>query len=118
MKKFLASALTLMVVFAISLSFTSSANGEEGLNGKEIFEAKKCNQCHAVESEGIEAKIKNKYPDLSKLSDNHDAETLKKYLLKEEKINNKNHLMKFNGSDEELDAVVNWIVGLHEASAE
>lgn len=112
MKKLTASVLSLIVVFVIALSFTNTAQGEEGLNGKEVFEAKKCMQCHAVEAAGIEAKIKDKYPDLSTLSGDYDAELLKKYLLKEEKINDKNHLMKFNGSDEELDAVVNWLLSL------
>jgi cytochrome c5 len=112
MKKLTASVLSLIVVFVIALSFTNTAQGEEALNGKDVFLDKKCQQCHSVESEGIEAKIKNKYPDLSTIEGDVDAETLKKYLLKEEKLNGKNHLMKFNGSDEELDAVVNWMLSL------
>lgn len=116
MKKLTASILSLIVVFAITLSFTNTAQGEEGLDGKEVYEAKKCQQCHAVESEGIEAKIPNKYPDLSTMTGDYDADLLKAYLLKEEKINNKNHLMKFNGSDEELDAVVNWLIHLNESA--
>lgn len=116
MKKLTASVLSLIVVFVISLSITNTAQGEEGLNGKDVYLDKKCQQCHAIESEGIEAKIKDKYPDLSTMTDGVDAELLKKYLLKEEKINGKNHLMKFNGSDEELDAVVNWLLSLGESA--
>lgn len=112
MKKVLLGLLSLIIVFGFT--FTAEVQSEEAETGKDVFVAKKCNQCHAVEACEIEAKIKNKYPDLSSLSGDYDAEFLKKYLLKEEKINNKNHLMKFSGSDDELTAIVDWIIKVNE----
>ena len=115
------SAMFLSVAVVFSLAFVmnyNTAQSEEGIDAKEVYTDQRCNNCHAIESEGIEAKMGDKYPDLSKLTGDYDAETLKKYLNKETKINKKNHLMKFGGSDEELDAIVAWLLELHEANSE
>lgn len=79
-------------------------------SGKDIFTDSKCNTCHSVTSQGIASKQADKYPDLSKIGEKKIAvETLKKYLLKEEKINDKNHAVKFKGTDEDLTILVNWL---------
>jgi len=85
---------------------------EKKLDGKEIFLTKKCEACHAVEKAGIEAKMKiTKAPDLSKVDfKDKSADFLKKYLMKEEVINDKKHAIKFNGSEEELIALIDWIL--------
>ncbi|MCW8810441.1 MAG: hypothetical protein OQJ93_01015 [Ignavibacteriaceae bacterium] len=38
-----------------------------------------------------------------------NADLIKSYLLKELKINEKEHKLKFKGTDEELNALVNWL---------
>jgi cytochrome c5 len=106
-----------MIAFLMA-SFINMSQAEEELDAKKIFEDNKCNLCHSIEVEGIEAKKKSdKYPDLSKMSADHDAELLAKYLHKDEKINDKKHPMPFKGSDEEMTALITWMKELHAANA-
>lgn len=100
----------LTIIFIIGFG---SVQSEEAASGKKIFTEQRCNQCHAIESEGIEAKIPDKYPDLSSLKGDYTAGQLKGFLMKEEKINNKKHLMKFGGTDAELDALVKWLLKIN-----
>ena len=105
-------SLTALLIFAFVVSFGTVQSGEE-LKGKEIFQDKMCDQCHSVDSENIIADISGKYPDLSSLKKEYTSENLKGFLMKEEKINNKKHLMKFGGSDEELDALLKWLIKIN-----
>lgn len=108
--------ISLSIIAALFAAFISISTAEEGFDGKAAFEANKCNLCHSIESQGIEAKKKSdKYPDLSKLSADHSAELLTKYLKKEETINDKKHPMPFKGSDEDLAKLVDWFLTLHSA---
>lgn len=97
----------IVVLFAFAFSFSQ----ETGLDGKQIFLDNKCNACHTVTSMEITSK-KTDAIDLSDAGSGVDANLLKTYLLKESKINDKEHKMKFKGSEAELDGLVNWLFTL------
>lgn len=84
-------------------------------DGKAVFMDKKCNKCHSVSSAAIEKTSKLKGPDLTTEAIKGDAKLLKSYLKKEEMINAKKHGTAFTGSDEELDAVIAWVLQQNKA---
>lgn len=91
---------------------TAAQEGGE-LDGQQIFETSNCNLCHAVSTAGIEAKStseKMKGPDLVDLDERHEAGTLVEYLRKDAEIDGEEHRVAFKGSDEELGALVSWLM--------
>jgi mono/diheme cytochrome c family protein len=108
MKKLLSLALALVLGFS-ALSLYSN---ETDAQGKQIFEANKCNNCHALQAAGIEMKMKtSKAPDLSKLSDEITSkDVLVSYLKKEAELNGKKHMAAFKGTDEELSVLADWLM--------
>ena len=69
---------TTVAAFFLALSSVCIAPAllAEGSDGKGVFEAQKCNLCHAVSSAGIEAKTKSeklKGPDLVNLAKDFEA---------------------------------------------
>ncbi len=101
---------TIVVFFAFL--FTSLITAEEK-SGKDIFVNGKCNACHAIKSQGIESKMADKYPDLSNVGNkNIEADVIKKFLNKETDLNGKKHAVKFKGSEEELNILVDWLLTL------
>jgi cytochrome c peroxidase len=102
----------LAFVFAIVLlfGFAYSINPEEG-DGKKLFIEKKCNTCHSVEVAEIEGKKKDPV-DLSTTGDNYNSEFLAKFLVKNEKINDKEHKTTLKGTEEEKKAIAEWLSSL------
>jgi cytochrome c551/c552 len=84
-------------------------------DGKAVFVDKKCNKCHSVSSASIEKTSKLKGPDLTTEAIKGDAKTLKSYLKKEDMINGKKHGTAFTGTDDELDAVITWVLQQNKA---
>ncbi|MCB1049206.1 MAG: c-type cytochrome [Acidobacteria bacterium] len=96
-------------------------NAPFAVDGKAVFTDKKCNKCHTIESQSIPLLPKDddddddddKEPkDLSKVGAEVDAATIKQFLQRSIELNEKKHKKKFSGSDEELDAVANWLASL------
>lgn len=86
-----------------------------GDTGKEAFLTAKCNKCHSVASHDIEATItseKMKGPDLDGVAAKHDKEWMTKYVKKEEQLDGKSHKNTFKGTDEELQAIIDWLGSL------
>jgi hypothetical protein len=89
----------------------------KGKDGKALFLEFKCNGCHAVQAAGIEAKKiageepdpKEKPPDLSNVGAKKDAAWMRKYLLKQEKLEGKLHKKKFRGTPEQLATLSDWL---------
>ena len=105
--------LTLGVAGLLSTGIYTSA---EEVTGKDLFVNNKCNTCHAIKTQEIESKQAGKYPDLSNVgSKEFTAEFLHKYLMKEEKINNKQHPIKFKGEMAELETMVSWLLTLKDS---
>lgn len=83
------------------------------LDGKQIFEASRCGTCHSVPTAEIEATTKSekmKGPDLVDLAEEHEAGTIVDYLRKDATIDDEEHRIAFKGSDEELGALVSWLM--------
>lgn len=97
----------IVALFAFAFSF--SQEGET--DGQQIFTDSKCTKCHSIESLELSSK-KDDAVDLSNVGSQRNAEFLTKYLVKEEKLNEKKHKTKFKGSEEELNTLVNWLVTL------
>jgi mono/diheme cytochrome c family protein len=98
--------LVVVVLAAFSIGPSASA-----VDGKEIFLAQKCNMCHSVSTAGIERTTKSEKmaaKDLINLD--KDAAALTKYIKKETDLDGKKHGKAWTGTDEELGAVVTWIL--------
>ena len=112
MKK--AGAVLSLVVFVLAVGL-ASVGQVEAADGKALFESKKCNLCHSIESQGITKKSeKMKGAELSDAGNMvESADALKKFLTQETMgKDGKKHQKKWSGTDEELDAIVTWVMSL------
>ncbi len=100
--------ISLTAAFAVLASMAAAADG------KALFLEKKCNQCHTVDSQSIaKTSEKMKGVDLSNASALIESKDWAKSFLKREvKKDDKNHQREFKGTDEELDAIVSWLMTL------
>jgi len=101
----------IIALFAFAFSFSQ----DQDLNGKQIFVDSKCNNCHTVTSIEITSK-KDDAVDLSNAGSSGDGQLIKSYLLKEVKINDNDHKVKFNGSEAELNTLSEWLASLRTES--
>jgi CxxC motif-containing protein (DUF1111 family) len=97
----------IVALFAFAFSFSQ----DQDSNGKQIFMDSKCNNCHTVTSNEITSR-KDDAVDLSNVGSVGDAQLISNYLLKEAKINEKDHKIKFKGSEAELNALSDWLSSL------
>lgn len=107
------------LLFSISLVLIAQEQPNADNKNFDVEKAKtkyveaKCNTCHSVSAYGIEKKNKsanNKAPDFSEIKVEYDKEFLKKYLNKEEQINNKKHPVAFKGTDEDVELIIGLIL--------
>jgi hypothetical protein len=98
-----------MIVAMFAFAFSYSQSDEPV--GQKIFVENNCGKCHSVESLQIVSTGK-KPVDLSNVGNKFNAEFLNKYLVKEEKVNDKNHPLNFKGNTEELNSLVEWLTQL------
>ena len=99
------------------LGATAQIGAQEAAEGRKVFDQEKCGLCHAVASIGVEAKVKSdkmKGPDLGGY-ETEDKIFLFAYLRQEEKMDNKKHRRAAKSSDEELQALVDWLASLEAA---
>ena len=115
--RIIGAAVIITLAVSVAIPGTTGANpfasqeGSGGMDGQEVFIATKCNMCHSVSTVGIEAKVKSekmKGPDLVNVSE--DAATLAPYLKGEAELNGAKHKKAFKGSDEELQAIIGWVL--------
>lgn len=107
-------AVLICSVFVASFILNAQESTKDK-DGKTVFLEAKCNTCHSISSFEIEAKNKsanNKAPDLSKIEIKYEKDFLKKYLHKEESINDKKHPVVFKGTDDELGILLDFILSL------
>jgi hypothetical protein len=101
--------LTLGAMLVLGFSFSSFDDPE----GQKILIENKCDKCHSVSTVGIEAeKTTGKMAggDLVNLADSYEADWIIKYVKKEADLDGKKHMKGFKGSDEELQALVDWLL--------
>jgi len=83
-------------------------------DGPGLLESQKCLRCHEVQSLGIETtsdKEPEKIHDLSKAGANFaSGDEIKAFMLRESEHNGKKHKSKFKGTDEELQALIDWLL--------
>lgn len=107
-----------VLVIAALATVAVTASAVEGAEpaGHQAFLDQRCNMCHAVSTAGIEAKTsseKMKGPDLVDLAKHEtlgDKATLAKYIKQEAKVDGEEHKKGFKGTDEELQALVDWLL--------
>jgi len=103
------------VLTVLAMGLASNALGaDEVPAGQTAFLENKCNTCHSVDSAEIAKKSeKMKGSDLSNAgAEVKSAEWLKGFLLKKEELNDKKHKKTWKGTDEQLDAIVKWVMSL------
>jgi cytochrome c len=116
MKKIKIAGIVVLAFVFLAIGRNSFAQDTPKVDGKQIFQDKKCIACHSVDAAGIEKKNPNsKAPDLSTIGSKYDAAFLMKFLSKEETINDKKHGMAFKGTDEEFKALADWLASLKPA---
>lgn len=100
---------SLLTCSFVLIGFALAQNNSE----KTIFVNQKCNLCHSLSTQGIEAKTMSerlKGPDLVNLASKHKSKWISRYLKKKVKMNGKLHKTSFKGTDEELQALVDWLL--------
>ncbi|MDA8019003.1 MAG: cytochrome c [Thermoanaerobaculia bacterium] len=113
MRAFALSVVVLATLFALGsvLGPAQRASAQQTVDGKAVFVAEKCGLCHGVQAAGIQAKTtseKLKGPDLS----GYEAEEgfdVRSYLRKESEKDGAAHRREFKGTDEELQALLDWL---------
>jgi mono/diheme cytochrome c family protein len=106
-----AVAVLLLLFTAPVITVAAAQTAPETSQGQQIFLAQNCNTCHPVPTAGIEAKVKSasmRGPDLVNLSE--DAPTLKSFVTQKAEMNGKKHKKAAKGTDEELDALIDWLL--------
>ncbi len=103
-----AQAVGALVAAAVLLA-PATASGQE-LDGQALFvETYKCNTCHAVAGADIQHKVeRTKGPDLSGYA-TEDFDGLASFLRKQEQREGEDHKKTYAGSDEELQAILDWL---------
>ena len=137
MKKLLiiALAVSVLCVLLAGLSFADEAKKGEAKKaaaakaatpaGQKVFTEAKCQMCHTVLSQGIgeppakdakeeaeDVEEDSGPPDLSAAGAGRTAEWLSLFMQKKETLNDKKHMKAFKGSDEDLTALVDWLLAL------
>ncbi|MBI5463790.1 MAG: c-type cytochrome [Ignavibacteriales bacterium] len=104
------------VVAILCLAVSFGAARQEKSDGKIVFVDKKCGGCHSVEAAGIVKKSastsKQGPPDLSTVGTSVDSAFIAKFLKKDTTLNGKKHLIRFNGSQEDFTALIQWLTSL------
>lgn len=108
----------LLFVFSIValFGFAFTIGQEKEPAGEKIFFQNNCTTCHSIDVLNIKSK-KKQAVDLSKAGDKLTKEFITKFLTKTEKLNNKEHKVSFNGSEQELNSLAKWLVSLKSNSA-
>ena len=109
----------LIVSIAILLSvvcfYVNAIAQEKPIDPIKMFTDKKCNSCHSINVIGIaKTNEKSRAPDLSNVYEK-GPDFLTKYLKKEAEINGKKHGIAWHGTEDELKAMVGWLMSIRPA---
>jgi cytochrome c551/c552 len=102
------------MLVAVLLGIASIGLAQEEPAGKALFLKNKCNTCHSVESQGIEALRDVKAaPDMSDAGNLiPDAAWAVKFVKREETKDGKKHRRPFKGSDKDVEQMIDWLMSL------
>ena len=101
---FLLFVFTIVALYGLTFSMAK----EKVPAGQKVFIDKKCGSCHSVESLDLTSKKKDAV-DLSATGDKLNADVIKTYVTKKEKLNDQLHKIAFKGTDEELAELAAWL---------
>jgi hypothetical protein len=102
----------LVALAGLALAASGPVLAQDPPAGRVLFEAQGCNLCHAVPAAGV-AKAGDPTvtgPDLVGLGDEHSRCGLKRWLRRTKMHDGLTHLQRFQGSDEDLDVLVRWLL--------
>lgn len=105
---------TLLLVLPALVLSVATALAQEAPTGPSIFQAQGCQACHAVPGASL-AKLGDDTlsgPDLQGLGEEYRARNLKRWLKRDKLHHGHTHLQRFQGTDEELKVLVDWLVTL------
>ena len=111
------TVLSAVAAMALAMALLSPATSvaAEDLDGQALFvTTHKCNMCHSVPAAEIESKTKSekmKGPDLGGKVE-VPIEKLAAFMRNEAEIDGKSHKKPFKGTDEELQAIIDWLGSL------
>lgn len=108
------------VITFLSLAGAALAEAAEGKAGKAEFLTHKCNLCHAVPAAEIDAKTKSqklKGPALGGAIE-VDFEVFAAYVRKQGELDGQRHKKEFKGTDEELQAILDWLAELEPVASQ
>ena len=104
--------------FALFLVFGFLASPVAADPGKKVYDDHNCNVCHSVDALDMkmagseEDDEKDDVSDLSNIGSKYDRRFLARYLVKQEKIDGKEHPTRFRGERDELAALATWLESL------
>jgi cytochrome c2 len=113
----------LTAAFLLPLLMATETARAADVPGKKIFVERKCNTCHALETEGIikakasdeaeeagEESSGDEPPDLSGVGRRFDAGQMDGWLRKKLAIDGDKHPKRFAGGDEERKVLIEWLL--------
>jgi cytochrome c2 len=111
MRAFWKVSVLILAVLLVALVFPSflpsaQAAGEAAL-GEKVYSAKRCGACHVIKGKG--GKLG---PHLSDIASKRDEQWLKAFLKDPKAINPESKMSRFKGTDEELEALVAYLLTL------
>ena len=99
------------LALGVSVASAAAVAGDPA-PGRVLFEAQACNLCHAVPAAGV-VKVGDPTvsgPDLASLGDAYSRCGLKRWLRRTKLHDGLTHLQRFQGTDEDLDVLVRWLL--------
>jgi cytochrome c2 len=101
-------SLAVLLVTLCFLNFIPSVQAAaDPALGEKIYSAKRCAACHAIQGKG--GKLG---PPLSSIASKRDAQWLKAFLKDPKTINPESKMSPFKGTEEELEALVTYLLTL------
>lgn len=120
------TSLLALLVMGLPFGLASAAHADDEA-GKAIFLEQECNGCHTIKALSIaveevadddEEKDDREPPDLSGVGNERDKTWIAKYMIKREKIDDKDHPRRFRGSKDELATLATWLETLKHTDAD
>jgi len=106
-----------LAMAALALSVAPGVFAEEGskTEGRAAFDEHKCLMCHGVAAQDLKPKAKSEKmlgPDLSGFKSDVEFPKMVAYMRGESAIDGAKHKKPFKGTDEELQAIIDWLGSL------
>jgi mono/diheme cytochrome c family protein len=114
MKRNLLTALTLAVIASTATPLLLAEDASE-INGRAVFNESKCVMCHGVVAEDLKAMAKSEKmlgPDLSGFKSDMEFAKVAAFMRGEIALEGAKHKKPFKGTDEELQAILDWLGSL------